>query len=395
MFDSRSKVVPPQFGQARPGRHELLDRPLVPGVGAVGVEHRRRLFDQRRGEHRSAAGGAVHRRDRHAPGALARDAPVGAVGDHPLDPRPAPAGDPARVGDGLQGPGAQVLRLHGDEPLGGGQEDHRLVAAPAVRVLVVIVLAVPQPPPLGQGRLDLRVRVPDLQAGEQLDGVVVAAGGVERGVDLQPVLDAGVVVVGAVARGGVHRAGAGVQRDVVTEHAERVARVEGMAEDQSLHHLAVEGRQRRAEGAAGLGGHRGRQVGGDDDRRAADVVGPVLEVGMERDREVVRDGPRRGRPDQHRHRPVAEPGDAGAGLGTAGLAQRKLDVDRRRDVRLVLDLGLGQRGAILRAPVHRLLALVDHVLGDERAQRPDDRRLVAEGHRQVRLVPQADDARAA
>ena len=82
----------------------------------------------------------------------------------------------------------------------------------------------------------------------------------------------------------------------------------------------------------------------------------------------------------------------GAGLGAAGLAQRELDVDRRRDVRLVLDLGLGQRGAVLRAPVHRLLALVDHVLGDELAQRPDDRRLVGEGHRQVRVVPQADDA---
>src|SRR5262245_48231801 len=59
---------------------ELAQRPLVPCVGAVLVEDRRRLVYQRFREQRLAAALAVHRRDRHTPGALARDAPVGPVG---------------------------------------------------------------------------------------------------------------------------------------------------------------------------------------------------------------------------------------------------------------------------------------------------------------------------
>ncbi len=81
-------------------------------------------------------------------------------------------------------------------------------------------------------------------------------------------------------------------------------------------------------------------------------------------------------------------------LGRAGIAQRELDVDRRRGVRLVLHLGFGQRGAAVRAPVHGLLALVDHVLLDEPAERADDGGLVAERHGLVGVVPQADDAEA-
>ena len=61
-------------------------------------------------------------------------------------------------------------------------------------------------------------------------------------------------------------------------------------------------------------------------------------------------------------------------------------------MRLVLDLGFGERGAAMRAPVHGLLALVDHVLLDELAERAHDRRLVFELHRLVRIVPGADDA---
>src|SRR5689334_2188691 len=46
----------------------------------------------------------------------------------------------------------------------------------------------------------------------------------------------------------------------------------------------------------------------------------------------------------------------------------------------------------MRAPVHGLLALVDHVLVDELSERAHDRRLVFEFERLVRVVPRADDA---
>ena len=87
-----------------------------------------------------------------------------------------------------------------------------------------------------------------------------------------------------------------------------------------------------------------------------------------------------------------ERGHARRQLGGALRAQRELDVDRRRGVVLVLDLGLGQRRAAVDAPVDRLLALVDHALLDEPAERAHDRRLVAVVHRQVRVVPVAQHA---
>ena len=61
-------------------------------------------------------------------------------------------------------------------------------------------------------------------------------------------------------------------------------------------------------------------------------------------------------------------------------------------MRLVFDFGLGQRGAAVDAPVNRLLPLVDQALLDEPAQRANDRRLVAEVHRQVGVIPVAEDA---
>src|SRR5215203_1709512 len=78
-------------------RYELLDRALVPGVGAVLLEDGGRTFYQRGRQHRLAARGTVHCRDRDAPGALARDAPVRPVADHVEDSIPAPRRDPRHV----------------------------------------------------------------------------------------------------------------------------------------------------------------------------------------------------------------------------------------------------------------------------------------------------------
>ena len=46
----------------------------------------------------------------------------------------APGGDPADLLDGLERALAEVVAVHADEPLLGGAEDDRIVAAPAVRV---------------------------------------------------------------------------------------------------------------------------------------------------------------------------------------------------------------------------------------------------------------------
>src|SRR5438270_687439 len=76
----------------------------------------------------------------------------------------------------------------------------------------------------------------------------------------------------------------------------------------------------------------------------------------------------------------------------AAFGERKLDIDRRRRVRLVLDFGFRERGAAVDAPVDRLLALIYEPLLDEFPERARDRRLIPEVHRQVRFVPGAEDA---
>ena len=94
------EVVPPQVGQVRPGGHELLDRPLVPGVGAVASRRPPRRCSTISGrQHRFAAARAVERRNRHAPRALARDAPVRPVRDHVVDAVVPPRRESTSPGD--------------------------------------------------------------------------------------------------------------------------------------------------------------------------------------------------------------------------------------------------------------------------------------------------------
>ena len=82
----------PHFGHVKPSGRNSSIGALVPRVGAVDARRRGRAIDQRRREHRLAARRAVHRRNRHAPGALARDAPVGPVRHHVVDAVAAPRG---------------------------------------------------------------------------------------------------------------------------------------------------------------------------------------------------------------------------------------------------------------------------------------------------------------
>ena len=107
------------------GGQELLDGPLVPRVGAVLAEHGGGLLDERGRRHRFAARRAVDGRNRHAPGPLARDAPVGAVHEHVVDAVVAPRRHPLDgVVDGVERRFPQRLRrrrcrIPGRNPLAG------------------------------------------------------------------------------------------------------------------------------------------------------------------------------------------------------------------------------------------------------------------------------------
>ena len=180
MSCSRSNEVPPHDGQVKPsGRNSSIGRSYQASALYCSKTDGR-LVDDRRRQDRLAARRAVDRRNRHAPRALARDAPVGPVRHHVEDAVAAPGGNPLhlvvdRVLRGVaQRPrlavlaGDHRLAVHAHEPLRRGEEDHRVVAAPAVRVLVRERLAVPEPAALVQRLLDLRVGVEHALAAEEL-----------------------------------------------------------------------------------------------------------------------------------------------------------------------------------------------------------------------------------
>ena len=149
---------------------------------------------------------------------------------------------------------------------------------------------------------------------------------------------AGVVVVLAVARGGVHAAGALVEEDVIGVDQQRVAVIEGMAGLEAVQLAALELLQ-LGERVLVQGGDGRQQGRGGDVQLALHLEQGVVEVGVHGDGQVGRDGPGGGGPDQDRD------GAAGVFLQERRqLAQRELHRDRGRGVVVVLDLGLGQGG---------------------------------------------------
>ena len=179
--------------------------------------------------------------DRHAPGALARDDPIGPPLDHAADAVLARGGHPLGLADRLQRELAQALvvalgdALDGlvqrDEPLRRVAEDDGLLGAPGVRILMLQA-------PARDERARFHERLDDGVVGVALvallgedalacearrvlghDAVGVDGEG-DGGVDAARFERGGIrhpdlVVVGAVAGRGVHEAGAGVVGDVI------------------------------------------------------------------------------------------------------------------------------------------------------------------------------------
>ena len=114
--------------------------------------------------------------DRHAPGALARDDPIGPVGDHAGDAVLARRRHPAGLLNGLQGEVAQgrvFVRagrvegpVHGDEPLRRVAEDDRLLRAPAMGILMLQAAT-------GQNVASPRQRLDDGVVGVALGALVI------------------------------------------------------------------------------------------------------------------------------------------------------------------------------------------------------------------------------
>jgi len=216
-----------------------------------------------------------------------------------------------------------------DEPLRRREEDDRVVAAPAVRILVRERLTVPQPAALLERRLHVRVGVEHALAAKQCHGVEEMASRPDGRVDLQPVLHPGTEIVGAVPGSRVHRARACFEGHVVAEDADRCARVQRMLKADVLELRAFHPRERRAERFPDGRTDPRRQRFGDDDGAAVHAVRRVIDLRMEGDRQIRRNRPGRRRPDQHGDVASGQCRHAARELGPAVFSEGELDVDRR------------------------------------------------------------------
>ena len=112
----------------------------------------------------------------------------------------------------------------------------------------------------------------------------------------------------------------------------------------------------------------GARACGDEVDGVADVEGDVFEVGVEGDGLGGGDGPGGGGPDDGVDVLAGERGVDGGGIAGEVVA----DVDGGAGVLLVLDLGLGEGGAVVDAPVDGLEAFVDEAVFEEVVEGLDD-----------------------
>ena len=339
-------------------------------------------------------------RDRHAPVALTRDAPVRAVGDHRVQARLAPGRDELGLFDGLERALAQRLAsarllVHADEPLRGGAVDQRGLVAPAVHVAVADGLGVHQRTDFTELFNDGRVGLPDELAAEERQRLDIHAVALHRGEDVvvdHAIALAGDEVVFTVGWRGMHHAGTGAQLDVVGQVDRRQAVVEWVAEVDQFQGRAWGGGDDRAFQVVALEA-RLDQLFGQHQQALAGIDQGVLEVRVDVQRLVGRDGPRGGGPD-HDGGGLGQRAQAEGGCQLVGIGDREGDVDGLGFLVGVLDLGFSQGGAAIEAPVHRLEALEHEALLDHLGQGADFTGLVGEVHGLVRVVPVAQHAQA-
>ena len=361
---------------------------LKPGVGTLLLEDGGHGLDALIGADRLLAVLAVEHGDGQTPAALAGNAPVGTLADHGAHTLLAPGGQPADVLTGLDG---LILEgVNGAEPLGGGPEDDGALAAPAVGIAVDDLLGSEEHAALLHVSQDHRVGFLGAHAGVLAGVIGVAALIVHRHHHLHAVAHAGQIVVSAEAGGGVDAAGAGVHGDVIGQQQAGGLGQEGVIRQ----HILIEGAGVTLQNfiafkAADVHDLLGQGLGHDVHLAVGRLHDGVALIGVQGDGQVAGQGPDGGGPDHEEQLALVQ---------MAQLAQvvvhGELDVDRGAGVILIFDLGLGQGGLVLGAPVHRLQALVDVAVLVHLAEDAHLVRLEALVHGLVGVLPVADDAQA-
>ena len=370
-----------------------------PGVGALLVEELDDGVERGVVHNLLAAVGASVARDRHAPVALTADAPVGTLLDHGADA----VGGVSRIPlDVLANLLASLLTqaglVHRDKPLVGSTEEHRVLAAPAVRIAVRNLLLEDQGTALAQELDDVRVGLIGIHTAEGATGAKLLAGVelavvIDRHADVgDALLEAREVVIDAVTGRVVDDTGTVIDTDVIGQqrHALNAVKdrllVVDVVEGLGGNHVGLSVDHNRGVLPAKLLAALGSQVLKHDLGTAIVLNGDIGGAGLKGNGLVGGDGPRRGRPDDKVDRAI-EVLEAG-GLG----GHLKAHEDGRARLVGVLDLGLGQRGVAVLAPVNRLVAAIDHALIEHGLKDLDIGSIMLVIERQIGVVPVAEHA---
>ena len=169
-----------------------------------------------------AAVGAGVAGDRHAPVALTADAPVGTLLDHGANAVGGMGRIPLDVlADLFTSLLAQAGLVHRDKPLVGSTEEHRVLAAPAVRIAMRNLLLEDQGAALAQELDDVRVGLVGIHAAEGATGAKLLTGVelavvIDRHADVgDALLEAREVVIDAVTGRVVDDTGTVIDTDVI------------------------------------------------------------------------------------------------------------------------------------------------------------------------------------
>ena len=209
-------------GTLGPGRNESISCRGVPSIGSGAREELHDGIIDFRIVQRFAAAFTEKDGDGHTPDALSRDAPVRTGGNHVGDAFFAPCRVPLHLLDLFQSKAAKSAAFHGslhrDEPLLGGAEDDRIVAAPAVGIRVLQALSVEENATNLQQLDDGLVRVEDLLAIVFRQAIVDHAGRVHLAGGIEFVPGAGVKIFCTMGGSGVDDTSTGVHGHVVGQH---------------------------------------------------------------------------------------------------------------------------------------------------------------------------------
>ena len=368
-----------------------------PAISALVTHRLDHTVDHRLVAKRLAAGHVDEHRDRHAPGTLAREAPVGTLLDH--RGQAALAGRRIKSGAAEFGHSrvAKPVRFHRHEPLRGVAIDKRRFGPPAVRIGMDQLADADDTAMLSHDLGDPRVVTKHMHAGENRQVLHDLAVFGHRVGQRDAVLEMGqFIILDTMAGGDMDKACSLVGGDVIGKQHRHVVviamAVHRMQRDRALDVAALKRCQRLGRGDADGRGDVPDKFGGEADHiavlgqrvfgKAGDPQHRIVDIGTAGHRAVAGHGPGGGRPDD----------DVRAFKGrVARLLDRKARIDGDRGVVLILDLRLGECRFLDRRPHHRLGAAIKAAIHQDPAELAGDRRLGVIGHGGVGIMPVAEN----